>query len=197
MRSLAIATLALLLFACSAMKPKDEKLPNPPQRLKVPGLSFLPPAEDDWRVGSRTPERLVITKVGRLEGDTQVIEAETVPIERPASSLDRNRMMKTLREQGLEPPRFRIRAHELFNGQAADTTCAVSYLLVEDRAPDEGVRTMNVVLTESLSMLCPHPADPRTGSLLTYTHRSNPEDKDRVFKARASAVLETFQFEDL
>jgi hypothetical protein len=195
--SILILAVLSLMAACSATKPKEGQLPNPPQRLKVAGLSFMPPAEDNWWIGTRTPERLMIGRVGRLEGDTQAVEAGTIPIERPATSLDRNRQMKALRERGVEPPRFRIRAHELSDGRVGDTLCAVSYMLVEDRNPEGGVRTLNVVLVESLSMLCPHPANPRIGSMLTYTHRSYPEDRDRVFKDRAAAVLDTFEFEDL
>jgi hypothetical protein len=138
----------------------------------------------------------VIGRVGRVEGDTQAIEAGTVPIEPPVTKLDRNRMMKALRERGLQPPRFRIRAHDLSDGQVSNMPCTVSYMLLEDREP-EGARTMNPVLIESMSMLCSHPANARVGSWLTYTHRSFPEDQDRDFKQRASAVLESFEFEGL
>lgn len=192
----AILALVLILAGCASGKQKEGQLPNPPQRLKVSGISFLPPAEDDWWIGSKTAERLVVGRVGRLEGDTEAIEAGTIPVEPAATRLDRNRMMKALRERGLQPPRFRIRTHDLSEGQVDNIACAISYMLLEDREP-EGGRTLNPVLIESLSMLCPHPMNPRIGSWLTYTHRSFPEDQDRVFKQRAGAVLETFEFEDL
>lgn len=193
----AVLALVLILSGCAAGKQKEGQLPNPPQRLKVAGISFMPPAEDDWWVGSKTADRVVVGRIGRLEGDTEAIEARTIPVEPPATKLDRNRMMKALREHGLQPPRFRIRAHELSQGQVDNVPCAVSYMLVEDREPEGGGRTLNPVLIESLSMLCTHPANTRVGSWLTFSHRSFPEDQDPVFKQRAGAVLETFEFEDL
>jgi hypothetical protein len=187
----------LLVLACASPKSKDGELPNPPQRLQQRGCSFLPPAEDRWFVVQRTPEALVIARVGRLDNDTHAIEATLLPMQAFASSLERNRFAKALRQQAVPAPRYRIRSHELFDQAVGQTNCTVSYLLVEDRHPDTGTSTVGSILVESMSLICPHPYNRSVGTMLTYTHRSYPEDQDRAFKARASAVLSTFQFAEL
>jgi hypothetical protein len=197
MRLLALFCAAVLLFGCASSRPKNGELPNPPQRLQQRGWSFLPPAEDRWFMVQKAPEALVIARVGRLANDTQAIEATLLPMQAFASSLERNRFVKSLREQVVPAPRYRIRAHELSDQAVAQATCTVSYLLVEDRQPDTGTSTVGAVLIESMSLICPHPNDRSVGTMLTYTHRSYPEDQDRAFKARAGAVLNSFQFEPL
>lgn len=197
MKSLAwLAAGALLIGACSPMKARDGALPNPPARLEHAGLSFLPPAEDDWWIAGRTPDSLVLAKVGKLEGDTSTIEASAIALQPFASTLERGRFVKALREQGLASPRFRIRTHEASERSVEGAACMVSYLLIEDRQPETGTGTLGALLIESLSLICPHPARARVGAMLTYTHRSYPEDQDRAFKVRAGAVLDSFRFAD-
>jgi hypothetical protein len=135
--------------------------------------------------------------MGKLQGDTHAIEASLIPWQTSATSLERNRFVKSLREKAIPAPRFRIRAHEL-SEQAVDTTaCTVSYLLVEDRQPETGTSTVGSLLVESMSLICPHPQNGSVGTMVTYTHRSYPEDQDRTFKSRVSPVLGTFRFGDL
>lgn len=187
----------LLLLACAGPKPKDGQLPDPPQRLAQRGLSFLPPAEKDWWIAQKGTDTLVIARTGKLDGDARAVEASLIPAPTFASSLERNRYVRSLREQALPAPRFRIKAHDLSDRTVDTTSCSLSYLLAEDRQPDTGTNTVGSVVIESMSLICPHPRNPAVAAMLTYTHRCYPEDQDPVFKARAAAVLDTMQFEDL
>jgi hypothetical protein len=192
-----LASLVLCVGACAAPKPKDGELPFPPQRLQQPGLSFLPPGEKDWWIAQKGADKLVIARLGAHDGDTHAIEASLIPWRVPGSSLERNRSIRAIREQAVPAPRFRIRSHDLSDQLVGATQCAISYLLAEDREPNTGTNTVGSVIVESMSLMCPHPANPAVGTMLTYTHRSYPEDQDFSFKARAGAVLNTFQFGDL
>jgi hypothetical protein len=193
----ALALTVLLAAACTTPKLKDGQLPDPPQRLKQRGLSFLPPAESDWWIAQKGADTLVIARIGRLEGDSHAIEASLVPLPAFASTLERNRHIRSLREHPLPPPRFRVKTHDLTDRTVDTTSCSLSYLLVEDRQPETGTNTLGSVVMESMSLICPHPRGPGLATMLTYTHRSYPEDQDPGFKARAAAVLDSLQFEDL
>lgn len=192
-----LALIALLVVACAAPRPKDGQLPDPPLRLKQRGLSFVPPAEKDWWIAQKGVDTLVIARMGKLEGDTHAIEASVIPVPALASTLERNRHVRWLREQAVPAPRFRIKAHELSDRTVDATSCSLSYLLVEDHQPETGTSTLGAVVIESMSLICPHPRNPAVAAMLTYTHRSYPEDRDPGFKARAAAVLGGMQFEDL
>ncbi|MGH8631440.1 MAG: hypothetical protein ACREU7_11850, partial [Burkholderiales bacterium] len=167
---LGVAT--LLVIACASPKPKDGELPNPPQRMQQRGWSFLPPAEDRWFVVQKAADTVIIARIGRLDNDTHAIDASVIPLQAFASSLERHRFVKSLREQAVPAPRFRIKAHELFDQAVGPTNCAVSYLLAEDRQPDTGTSTVGSILVESMSLICPHPHNRSLGTMLTYTHRS-------------------------
>jgi hypothetical protein len=193
----ALALAALLIGGCAGAKPKDGQLPDPPQRLVQRGLSFLPPAEKDWWIAQKGADTLVIARTGRLEGDARAVEASLIPAPAFASSLERNRYVRTIREHALPAPRFRIKAHDLSDRTVDTTSCSLSYLLAEDRQPDTGTNTVGSVVIESMSLICPHPRNPALAAMLTYTHRSYPEEQDLFFKARAVEVLDTMRFEAL
>ncbi len=198
MKSPALLVLvAVLVAACAKPKLKEGELPDPPQRLYQRGLSFLPPAEKDWWIAQKRDDSLVIARLGKVEGDTHAIEASLIRLPAFGSSFERHQFVKASREKAVPAPRFRIRAHELSDQLVDTTTCTVSYLLLEDRQPDTGTNTIGAVLVESVSLVCAHPRNSSAGTMLTYTHRSYPEDQDRAFRARAGAVLGTFQFDEL
>jgi hypothetical protein len=184
----------LALCSCSAVKKDENQLPNPPKRLQQHGFSFLPPAEDEWWIAQKGADSLVIARLGKVEGDSHAIEATTLQMPPSAIKLDRNRSVKELREKGLGPPRYRIRTHDISEQSVGQVACTLSYLLIEDRQPETGASTVGAMLLESMSLICPHPQDAGTSTMLTYTHRSFPEDQDKSFKARAGAVLATVQF---
>ena len=57
-----ILALACIVGGCSAMPSKSGKLPTPPQRLQLGGVSFLPPNETGWFVAQRSPQVLTLIK---------------------------------------------------------------------------------------------------------------------------------------
>lgn len=182
--------LLTLLAGCAAGGSKSDLN----QRIEQNGYSFQPPGQDGWFIASRSDDRITLAKAGRMEGETYLIEGSHLEL---AGLTDTNGLVEfaaDLSSRSLPAPRFRIREQDTTNIVIADAQCAMTHIVAEDRDPGTGSNVLTAMLLDTVSTICRHPATAQLGILMTFTHRSFPEDRDRTFEAYAQSVLQTQQF---
>jgi hypothetical protein len=191
----AAATLAAAMLAggCAGMKKDSAELPLPPQRLDLDGYSFMPPAEPGWFVAERGTDLIVLAKQGKYIGQTLTIQGAGVSLPATPATLLLVNHVRATEAQGLLPPRFRIRSHEVLPAGVAGAACVMSHLEVEDREPGATVGPIVALLLETVSLTCRDATRPGRGVQLSYTQRSFPEDRDPGLRPRAEAMMNTLQ----
>jgi hypothetical protein len=191
---LLIATMLATLTACA-----DLALPGSglSQRLEQNGYSFMPPSQTGWFIADRTPDRIALAKLGRVEGQTYLVEGSVLALDELSEPARLAGFVKDMHERDLPRPRFRVRGHDVTDIRIAGARCALSHIVAEDRDPETGSNVVTAMLVETVGTVCVHPADARVGISLTYSHRSFPEDRDRGFEAFATPLLQTQQFDAL
>ena len=191
--SIVVALVVLLLSACSNLSLPGSGLD---ERLVQDGYSFMPPSDTDWFIADRTSDRIALAKLGRVEGQTFLVEGSLLALDGLRSPDRLSRYVKTMHDRDLPRPRFRVQEHDVTEVRIAGARCALSHIVAEDRDPETGSNVVTAMLVESVGTICIHPADSRIGVSLTYSHRSFPEDRDRAFESVATPLLQTQQFED-
>lgn len=164
------------------------------QRIEQNGYSFQPPGQDGWFIASRSADRITIAKAGRMEGETYLLEGSHLDLAGLSEVNGLVDFAADLSSRSLPAPRFRIREEDTTNITIGDAQCAMSHIVAEDRDPGTGSNVLTAMLLDTVSTVCKHPASAQLGILMTFTHRSFPEDRDRAFEAYAQSVLQTQQF---
>jgi hypothetical protein len=180
-----------LLTACASTR---DDAPDLTRRLEQKGYSFLPPAEPEWFIAERSPERISLARLGRMDGETFLIEGGHIRLEPASTASQLADFVKEMQQRELAQPRFRIRRQDLSEMRIDTARCVMTHLVAEDRDPGTLSNVVTAMLVESVGTMCVHPANPNLGIALTYTHRSFPEDRDRAFLSRATPLLNTQQF---
>ena len=168
-----------------------------PERIEQDGYSFMSPAEPQWFIAERSRSRITLAKVGRVDGETFLIEGTHLSLDTLSDPSELTRFVEDLQKRDLPAPRFRIRQHDVSPLSIAGAQCALTHIVAEDRDPGTGSNVVTALLLESVGTVCMHPDDPRMGVSLAFTHRSFPEDRDRGFEAAATGLLQTQQFDQL
>ncbi len=167
------------------------------QRVEQNGYSFLPPDESGWFIANRSVNRITLGKAGRVEGQSYVIEGSHLPLGKVSNPTQLTELIAEINKRDLPTPRFRVRQFDASEMSIDGASCVMTHLLVEDREPDTGTNVVTAMLVESMGSVCIHPGSKDLGIVLTFSHRSFPEDRDRGFEAYAQSVLLTQKFSDV
>jgi len=189
-----IFSMVCVLGGCSSLSLPGSGLSG---RLEQNGYSFMPPSGSDWFIADRTSERIALAKLGRVEGQTFLIEGSLLALNDLREPARLARFVKEMHDRDLPRPRFRVQEHEVTDVRVAGAQCALSHIVAEDRDPETGSNVVTAMLVETVGTVCIHPADASVGVSLSYSHRSFPEDRDRSFEGAATPLLQTQQFDDL
>lgn len=186
----AAAVFIAMLAGCDPNKINDDLS----KRLEQDGYSFMPPDESGWLIAKRSPDQVTLLKAGKMEGQSYLIEAGHVPLDKLAGTDGLVVFTEATHSKMFPRPRFRIREHDTSALQIAGTNCAMSHVVTEDRDPGTGSNVVTAVLIDAVGTICIHPTRPGIGIAMIVTHRSFPEDRDRGFEARGLNILQTQQF---
>ncbi|UCH48428.1 MAG: hypothetical protein JSU95_01005 [Betaproteobacteria bacterium] len=188
-----LLTVVLLgaLTGCSIPGSPDPELS---ERLEQNGYSFMPPAETGWFITQRSANQVAIAKLGKVEGQTYLIEGAPMAVNELNEPSRLTDFVKQRDRRNFPGPRFRLREHEVSQIRIAGAQCALSQVVAEDRDPETGTNVVTAMLIETVGTVCIHPTNTNVAITLTLSHRSFPEDQDRAFKAYAQSLLETQQF---
>jgi hypothetical protein len=187
---LAVLTLLTVLAGCAGSGAKSDLS----HRIEQNGYSFQPPGQDGWFIASRSSNRITLAKAGRMEGESYLIEGSHLDLAGLADTSGLVDFAADLSSRSLPAPRFRIREQGTTNIDLAGAQCAMTHIVAEDRDPGTGSNVLTAMLLDTVSTVCKHPTSAQLGILMTFTHRSFPEDRDRAFEAYAQSVLQTQQF---
>jgi hypothetical protein len=188
---------ALLLGACAGMERKSGELPFPAKRLTQKGFSFMPPNEPNWIIAGRNESQLLLAKQRTLTDESVSIVAIYVDLPPAKSAAELVRHVRASDLEVTQAQRYRVREHEVAEHGAGGVACARSYMLVEDHDGERTARTIGALLLESVTLICPHPADGTLGVSLSWSHRFHPEDRDRQLVQKGMAMFDTIEFSDL
>jgi hypothetical protein len=166
-------------------------------RLEQNGYSFMPPSDPEWFIADRTTERIALAMLGRVDGQTFLVEGSLVPLEKLPAPSRLTDFVREMHDRELPRPRFRVQEHEVTDVRIAGAECVLSHIVAEDRDPETGSNVVTAMLVETVGTVCIHPTDARVGVSLSFSHRSFPEDRDRAFESVAIPLLQTQQFVDL
>lgn len=183
-------TLLALLAGCAGNGAKSDLS----GRIEQNGYSFQPPKQDGWFIASRSSDRITLAKAGRMEGESYLIEGSHLDLSELADTSSLVDFAADLSSRSLPAPRFRIREQDTTNIDIAGAQCAMTHIVAEDRDPGTGSNVLTAMLLDTVSTVCKQPGSAQPGVLMTFTHRSFPEDRDRAFAAYAQSVLQTQQF---
>ncbi|UCD67485.1 MAG: hypothetical protein JSW48_11665 [Betaproteobacteria bacterium] len=186
--------LLTVLPGCSIPGMPDSELA---ERLEQNGYSFMPPAETGWFIADRSANRVAVAKVGKVEGQTYLIEGAHLALDGLAERSRLTDFVEKRDKRNLPPPRFRLRDYDVSELDIAGAQCALSRIVAEDREPETGTNVLTSMLVETIGTVCIHPSNSDLAITLTLSHRSFPEDQDRAFKAYAQNLLQTQQFSAL
>lgn len=189
--------ITLLLGSCAGMERRSGELPFPAKRLSQKGFSFMPPNEPNWIIAGRNDSQLLLAKQRTLTDDSVSIVAVYVELPPAGSAADLVRHVRASDREVTEAQRYRVREHEVAEHGAGGVACVRSYMLVEDHAGERTARTIGALLVESVTLICPHPADRTLGVSLSWSHRFHPEDRDRQLLQKGMAMFDSIEFSDL
>lgn len=183
-----------LLPGCSIPGSPDADLS---QRLEQNGYSFMPPSDTGWFIADRSANRVAIVKLGKVEGQTYLVEGAHMTLDRLGEPSRLTEFVEQRDRRNLPAPRFRLREYDISQIAIAGAQCALSQVIAEDRDPGTGTNLLTAMLVETVGTVCIHPANPSLAITVSVSHRSFPEDQDRAFKAYAQSLLQTQQFNPL
>lgn len=190
-RDIIALTLLAALTGCAIPGRPDPALS---ERLEQNGYSFIPPDEAGWFIAERSSNRVTLARLGKVEGQTYLIEGAHLALDKLASASRLAEFVEDLHRRDLPMPRFRIREYEISEIRIAGAQCVLSHIVAEDRDPETGTNVVTAMLVESAGTVCIQPTMAELGITLNVSHRSFPEDRDRAFKAYADNLLQTQQF---
>lgn len=189
-----LAPAALLSGGCAGSKTNDSvELPLPPKRLTFESYSFVPPAEKGWFIAERGPDYAVLAKTGTYIGQTLTMQSTRVALPAAPATLILVNHVRSTDAEGLLPPRFSIRLHDVVPASLGGANCVMSQIEVEDREPPSTSGPIVAQLVQTLSVICRDPARPDQGVKLSFTQRAYPEDRDRSFRLRGEPVMNSLQ----
>jgi hypothetical protein len=191
------ALLAVALFGALPGCSVPGSNPELSERLEQNGYSFMPPTETGWFIADRSANRVAIAKLGKVEGQTYLIEGAPMALDGLGEPSRLPDFVEERDKRNLPPPRFRLREYDVSQIRIAGAQCALSKIVAEDREPETGTNVVTAMLVETVGTVCIHPTDASLAITMTVSHRSFPEDQDRAFKAFGQSLLETQQFSPL
>lgn len=180
--------IVLTAFLLPAMLGACASKPVEPPKFSVNGFSFFVPPKDGWAVIKETPDLVALGKPGDFTGESLSIQMVGVKLAGQSGEA----LLREIRNgerQALDPNRFRILLQDVKPYSLRNLACVLSLLEVEDRAPSGPTGPVMSLVVESMTLTCPHPADPTLGVSLAYVHQAYPEDKGRLFADKAMPIL--------
>lgn len=183
-------TVCALLGACASQ-------PKQPQRILMQGFSLAAPNDTDWVVARQGPDLTVIGKPGRFSGESFTMQAVIISLPSFDSGGALVRHVETVRRKEIDPRQYRLLKLEVTPQKVHAQDCALARADMAERAAAEGTGSPVNTLIETLTLVCPHPQNPRRGISMIYAHRHYPEDVDPQFAQDAAALMQTLKFEPL
>jgi hypothetical protein len=185
--------LCVLLFAGCASQP------GKPARLPLRGFSLAMPAEirheRTWVVAQQTPERLILGKPGRFDGESFALQAFLVQLPPFRSDEALQQYAQTAQRREMDAARFRVVRHEVMPYDKGAGRCALSHLEVEDRGDTSATGPAVNMRLETLTLTYAHPQNAAAGINVAYLHRHFPEDRDPRFIETGTLLLKGLDYE--
>lgn len=195
-RQLGLLSLACALGSCALAQPGIHELQVPPVRIIQKGYSLLPRNEAGWRILRRGPKNLALMRRGDKPDETFAIEAAVLELPRFTSNEELIRLVKDAESANSDPSRFEMHVHEVGPASDTDTSCIRSHMVAIDRAAKTPSGNIRFMMLEKLTMVCVHPKNNSIGISIAYSRRNYPGQRDSLFHARASSVLNRIEFNE-
>lgn len=177
--------------------------PKAPPPIELGGFRFLLPTETDedkdegkgWVVARQTADQFVVGRPGSFTGDTLSLQGLLVRLPQLNSDRALREHVEAIQRRALDTRRFRLIKFEVISQTMQDQTCALSHMSAADLGGAGATGPAVNTILDTLSVTCPHPADPTRGISVTYSHGHFPEDADPKFFENGMALLDGLRFD--
>lgn len=156
--------------------------------------SFVPLNEEGWEISLREQYLLSIGKKDSINNEVYLIYG--APLKIPEHLLDKD-FIQVIREQQTKDwssSRYEILKHDVSSYVGKSTTCAHSYMQMEDQEALTYSGNRVFMLREALSLTCIHPQHSNIAVNVTYSHRYPSGQRDPQFLEKAEKVLNSVEF---
>jgi len=180
------------IAGCSALAPRHEPLPLPPQRLAMARASLMPPHEPGWWRAGTDVDQLQLGRLGERDGETLAIDARPIQLTRAATMEDFTKEANALNARWLMPDRYLLKRYEQTVDKTKGAKCVRAHIVTDDReTPRPGMGSTSTTTLEVLALTCTLPGSVGRGVSVSYAHRHGPERADPQFLRKATAVLDS------
>lgn len=188
---------ALMLASCVPVGPRAPEIKLPPERILQKGYSIMPLNEEGWHILGRDQYRVALAKSGTGADETFAIQATVLDLPSFTSPDDLVRVVKEGQMKDTDLKRFNVMKHEVVSHRQKEADCAKSHFVIEDTGAVKRTPRTGSMILEAMSINCAYPKNKNMGISVNYSHRYYPENKDANFVDRATAVLDSLEFENL
>ena len=208
-----IVCATLVVASCAPTQAAVQELRLPPQRIVQKGYSLMPPDENGWFLGARTPHELALRRSPDSSDQSFVILATSAGHLPPFNtneeylqlvndrrlSFPRGSIMGYPHPAAKDPhqQRFKLLRYEVSADLSPKTECALVHSTAEDTAAVRRSGERGLMILETLERICAHPNDKGVVVLVGYSDRYDPGREDPKFSERAMRLLRSVEFENL
>lgn len=191
--------MVVALSAGCAESPSNplQPLPQPVQRINLYGFSVQPSNNPGWVVIAQAPFALALSRRGSSSDETIALETGVLKLTDFSSASVFATEWENRENQNTDPERFTTASHDVTVVQYKGVACARSHMVVQDHAPHTVSHSGKMMILESLTLACPHPANHKIVIYLSYSQRYYPGQGNKEFIQMADSVFNSIEFTPL
>ena len=189
-----LAFLVLLLSSCMGTNTRVAELPLPPQPIKHPAFTLLPPAETGWLVANMSQYNLSLAKKGNAIDESYAIQVMLFQL--PTFSNDeefKNYVIDGFNED-TSSTRFNTisSSNEITNINTLN--CVKNRTATEDTQSVKQSSNNESMILEVINYTCKHPTVKNVGANISYSHRYYTGHADAKLDKHSLDLMDDFKF---
>jgi len=163
------------------------------QRIYQPGVSFIPPAGNQWSELMHSTYQITLITKGKSTDETIVVAAQIFQLPPFNSKEEFLKFVQKGRASEPQTGRFEaIRNHEMLDEQRKET-CAKHQAASKDFGAKRGGE---FTIYETSGMNCIHPKNTNVGVFIELSRKAPPGTTNDEFESLAGSLLKSTQFSD-
>ena len=188
--------LCIFILSESCGQTKFNIISDPSKRLKILGVSILPPQEQGWHILYLSAYQLTIKKEIPDRDETYVVQVSLYKLSDIESEQEFLNIVSKGRANEPETGRFKVlqNREEMFHGR--EGYCMRFHTFSEDRsALLKSYKKVKMTL-EMFGYHCQHPKNKNVGVIFEYSHRYYSGERNPNFEKQAENFLSQIKFID-
>ncbi len=184
----------LLLSSCIGSNARVQELPLPPQPIKHPAFTLLPPAETGWLVANMNQYNLSLAKRGNASDETYAIQVMLYQLPTFNSDETFKKYVIDGFNKDTDSTRFNIinSKNEIININTLH--CVKNRTATEDTQSVKQTSNDKNMILEVVNYTCKHPTIKNVGANISYSHRYYTGHADTKLDSHSVELMNGFKF---